>query len=259
MTLYCVMAYLPGSYEERLMEIQRANNAGVFACDAHDLFNTWRSAPAEWDKNVTNVTGRPVTLSNVDVFINVWENVMMVKRLWGYDFTVKVDPDCLIVPQRLKQHLAALHLPRRQPIYVKNSLLNESSGSAAFLGAVEVFSREALEVYNDWYPKCKATIHLEVGNEDVFMKGCMDAVGVGYMTDSLMLKPDVDPAICKNGDYAAYHPLKIQENMQCCIDEVNGRGHSMQWGQCEDLNDDWVRKVWPACDDAGDCRKPFWR
>merc|ERR1712060_1032672 len=144
-SLYCFMAYLPGSYEERLMEIARENSASIFACDAHDLFHTWQSNMAHWDSNA-------VTLSNIDVFIDVWKHVKEKDRLWKYDWTVKVDPDCLIVPQRLKWHLGALNVAKHVPVYVKNNMLNASVGNAGFLGAVEVFSREALELYYDWWP-----------------------------------------------------------------------------------------------------------
>jgi len=248
-SLYCFMAYLPGSYEERLMEIAKANYASVFACDEHDLFHTWQSGTATWDTQAA-------TLTNIDVFIDVWQHVKEMGNLWKYDWTVKVDPDCLLVPQRLKWHLGALNAPVKQAIYVKNNNLNASIGNAGFLGAVEVFSREALELYFDWYPKCKSTMG-NSGGEDGWMKGCMDALGVGYIVDGFMFKPDNDPRVCKDGKYAAYHPLKIQENYQCCIDVVNGGDHNIEWGQCKDLNPQWANKIWPNCAD-GKCMEPRW-
>jgi len=246
-SLYCFMAYLPGSYEERLMEIARANYASAFACDAHDLFHTRESTWTKWDDG-------QATLSNIEVFIEVWNKVKEKGTLWKYDWTVKVDPDCLIVPQRLKWHLGALNAPAKQPIYVKNNAMNAAWGNDGFLGAVEVFSREALELYFDWYPKCKETIGL-YGGEDGFIKQCMDALGVGYMTDGVMFNPDNDPSICLDGKFAAYHPLKVQESYQCCVDVTNGGSHSFSGGQCTDLNPGWVEKVWPGCP-GGQCREP---
>merc|ERR1712203_760297 len=237
-------------YEERLMEIARENSASIFACDAHDLFHTWESNMAHWDSNA-------VTLSNIDVFIDVWKHVEERGRLWKFDWTVKVDPDCLIVPQRLKWHLGALNVAKHVPVYVKNNMLNASVGNAGFLGAVEVFSREALELYFDWWPMCKKTMGLG-GGEDGFMKGCMDAMGVGYVTDGGMFKPDNDPRVCMDGNKAAYHPLKIQENYQCCIDVVNGGTHVIEWGQCRDLNAKWIWKVWKDCQEDQSCREPKW-
>jgi len=249
-TLYCFMAYVPGSYEERLMEIQKASSASIFACDKYDLFHAWQSGSTTWDSQAT-------TLSNIDVFINIWENVEKAGNLWKYDWTVKADPDCLLVPQRLKWHLAAMNAPVQTPIYVKNNALNASIGNNGFLGAVEVFSREALELYFDWWPKCKKTLGSK-GGEDGFMKRCMDAMGVGYVVDGGMFEPNNDPRVCNNGKRAAYHPLKLQENLQCCIEVVNGGSHTFEWGKCTDLSPNWVSKVWPKCDN-GKCREPQWR
>lgn len=249
-TLYCFAAYLPGSYEERLIDIARANSASIFACDEHDLFHTWQSHMSTWDSKAT-------TLTNIDVFIDVWNHVEKAGRLWKYDWTVKVDPDCLIVPERLRWHLGALNAPVKQPVYVKNNALNASIGNSGFLGAVEVFSREALELYFDWWPMCQKTIGVN-GGEDGFMKGCMDAMGVGYVVDGGMFKPDNDPRVCKDGTKAAYHPLKIQENFQCCVDIVNGGKHFIEWGECKDLNAKWVWKVWKDCPADQSCREPKW-
>jgi hypothetical protein len=248
-SLYCFMAYMPNTYEQRLMEIAKANKASIFECDEYDVFNTWASGSQTWETKET-------TLNNIDVFLNVWMKVQEAGHLWAHDWTVKVDPDALIVPWRLKYHLGALNAPSKHAIYVKNNALNASLGNNGFLGAVEVFTREALELYFDWWKKCGDTIGTN-GGEDGFMKGCMDAMGVGYMVDGGMFKPDDDPALCRKQNYAAYHPMKNDENYQCCVDMIKGGGHVTEWGHCKDLAPDWMNKVWPDCQ-GGNCREPRW-
>mmetsp|Transcript_12828 Transcript_12828/g.36946 ORF Transcript_12828/g.36946 Transcript_12828/m.36946 type:complete len:625 (-) Transcript_12828:169-2043(-) len=248
-TLYCFMAYLPNSYEQRLVEIARASYASAFACDEHDLFHTWQSTRTKWDSNAS-------TLTNIDVFIDVWNHVKESGKLWKYDWTVKVDPDCVLVPQRLKWHLASLRAPSKTPVYIKNTNLSSNIANGGFLGAVEVFSREALELYFDWWPKCQETIGTK-GGEDGFMKRCMDALGVGFMTDGGMFVPDNDPRRCRDTSKAAYHPVKLQENYQCCVDIVNGGKHFIEWGYCKDLPSNWTSKVWPDCQNDA-CRQPVW-
>jgi hypothetical protein len=249
-SLYCALAYLPGSYEEKLMELARANSASVFACDGYDLFKTWQSANVGWTSGET-------TLENTDVFVNVWEEIKKAGKLWSYDWTVKVDPDALLVPQRLKWHLEALKAPKNSPIYVKNNDLDAGQGNNGFLGAVEVFSREAMELYYDWWPKCLETLGTSSG-EDGFMKGCMDAMGVGFVLDGGMFKPDDNVAICKQGKWAAYHPLKDQKEYQCCIDIVYfGVNHEDSYGKCTDMADDWAQKTWPGAGPEG--VEPRWR
>jgi len=246
--LYCFMAYLPSSYEEGLMEMAKANSASIFACDAYDVFKTWQSSYVGWATEET-------TLQNTDVFVNVWNEVKNTGRLWSHSWTVKVDPDCLLVPQRLKWHLEALDVPKAQPVYVKNNDLNASQGNNGFLGAVEIFSREALELYYDWWPQCQDSLGVDSG-EDGFMKGCMDALGVGYVVDGGGFKPDDDVALCKQGKWMAYHPMKDQKNFQCCIDIINGIDHKTEWGHCE-MTDDWATKTWPDAGPEG--QEPRWR
>jgi len=247
--LYCVMAYLPGSYEERLMEMAKANNASIFACDASDVYHTRESAYVEWDSKDT-------TLQNTDVFIDVWNQIKKTGKLWSYTWTAKVDPDALLVPERLKLHLGNLFVPKGKPVYVKNNDLPASQGNGGFLGAVEVFSREALELYYSWWPKCQKSLGVESG-EDGFMKACMDALGVGYVLDATMFKADDNVAICKMGEWAAYHPVKDQKLYQCCIDIVSGEDRDTDWGQCNDLPNDWATKTWPEAGDDG--VEPRWR
>jgi hypothetical protein len=247
--LYCFMAYLPGSYEEKLMELAKANSASIFACDAYDVYKTWQSNMVGWSSEQT-------TLENTDVFISVWSEVKKAGRLWSYSWTVKVDPDCLLVPQRLQWHLEALDVPKAQPVYVKNNNLNASQGNNGFLGAVEIFSREALELYYDWWPECKESLGVDSG-EDGFMKGCMDALGVGYVVDGGGFKPDDNVEVCKQGQWAAYHPMKDQKNYQCCVDIVNGIDRKTEYGNCPEMPDDWAQKTWPDAGPEG--QEPRWR
>jgi hypothetical protein len=247
--MYCFMAYLPDSYEQRLMELARANKASIYACEAQDVFETWQSGMVSWATEET-------TLQNTDVFINVWNQVKEKGRLWSHSWTVKVDPDCVLVPIRLKWHLDALKVPKAQAVYVKNNALNASQGNNGFLGAVEVFSREALELYYDWWPNCKEALGLDSG-EDGFMKGCMDALGVGYVVDGGMFKPDDNVALCKKGVWAAYHPVKDQKNFQCCIDILNGEERTTEWGKCEDMPDNWANRTWPGAGPEG--VEPRWQ
>merc|ERR1711963_247786 len=65
-----------------------------------------------------------------------------------YDWTIKVDADCVFLPDRLRSHLWALRPPANVPIYVKNNNL-QGLGNAGFLGAIEVFSREAMKKFMD--------------------------------------------------------------------------------------------------------------
>jgi len=224
-SLYCFMAILPGSPEVQLMQLAEKSKASIFACDASDVFHSWQSQNGHWD------TGKS-TLTNTDVFINVWEQVHKNGRYGAFDWTVKVDADAVLVPDRLRAHLAALRPPANRAIYIKNNGMDKGLGNGGFLGAVETFSRAASQLYFDNAGECRRTLGINAG-EDGYFKGCMDALGVGFMVDANLFKPDVSPGVCNNGDHAAFHPLKQPTNWQCCLDIINGKMHNVVYGQCD--------------------------
>lgn len=225
-SLYCIMAYLPGSDEEGLKDFAEKNKASIFACDDHEVFQTWGSASAAWD------TGE-ATLSNTDVFLNVWENIGKSKKYLAHDWTIKVDPDCVFLPDRMKSHLQALAPPAGQPIYLKNNVMNKGMGNNGFLGAVEVFSTQAVMKYMDHGAGCHESLGVDAG-EDGFFKGCMDALGVGFMTDGQLFFPDKSAGACNEASHAAFHPLKTVDDWKCCLDITNGKPHNVEYGVCKD-------------------------
>lgn len=224
-SLYCFMAYLPGSYEEGLMQVAKDNKASIFACDGSDTFHSWASAKKGWDSG-------EATLSNTDVFIDVWNHVVETGKFLLHDWTVKVDADALIVPDRLKSHLGALKPPAYRPIYLKNNGMDKGMGNNGFLGAVEIFSKQAVQIYGDNWEGCKKSLGLDAG-EDGYFKGCMDALGVGFMTDTEIFFPDRSPGACSQGNKVAFHPLKTVVNWKCCLDITKGINHNVEYGECK--------------------------
>lgn len=214
-SLYCFMAFLPGSYEEGLIEKARTNKASIFSCDDNDLFHTWQSASGSWD------TGE-ATLTNTDVFINVWEQMGKKEKYLKHDWTIKVDPDCVMAPERMRAHLAGLNMPKWATVYVKNNGMDPGLGNNGFLGAVEVFSQKAVTLYLDNADGCRQALGLNAG-EDGYFKGCMDALGVGFAPDLEMFFPDHAAGACMNGARAAFHPLKDPAEWQHCWDIILGK------------------------------------
>lgn len=224
-SLYCFMAYLPGSYEVSLMLEAKQDKASVFACDGYDTFHSWQSQKAGWD------TGE-ATLSNTDVFIDVWKHMVATGKYLEHDWTVKVDADAVLLPDRLKSHLAALRPPAYRPLYIKNNAMDPGMGNSGFLGAVEVFSKQAVQIYADNYEGCHKTLGIAAG-EDGFFKGCMDALGVGFMTDPQLFNPDKSAGACNLGQRAAFHPLKTSKDWKCCLDITKGINHKVDYGVCD--------------------------
>merc|ERR1712012_168673 len=89
-----------------------------------------------------------------------------------------------------------------------------------FLNAFEQIRKDGRYAKWDWTVKadpdcvffanaaeCKQYLGTDSG-EDGFFKSCMDALGVGYMTDTNIFTPDYDPSACRNGERVAFHPIK---------------------------------------------------
>merc|ERR1712187_206977 len=157
-----------------------------------------------------------------DVFINVWDNMLKTEKYLQHDWTVKVDADAVLVPDRLKSHLAGLRPPANMPIYIKNNAMDPGMGNNGFLGAIEVFSKQAVEIYFDNQEGCHTSLGINAG-EDGYFKGCMDALGVGFMLDIHMFFPDHSAGSCMQKDHAAFHPLKETKQWQHCWDIVTGK------------------------------------
>jgi len=213
-SMYCIMAILPDSPEMELLYTAKRNGGSIFGCNASSVYRAWQTGAAGWD------TGED-TVINTAVFLKVMEYVKEDKLYLNYDWTVKVDADCVFLPDRLRSHLWGLRPPANVPIYLKNNHL-EGLGNSGFLGAIEVFSREAMKKFMDNAKECGQFLGTNSG-EDGFFKGCMDAIGVGFMADTSMFKPNFDPAICTNGMYAAYHPIKYATHWQRCWDLATGK------------------------------------
>jgi len=217
-TLYCFMVFLPDSYEEALVAKAKDNQASIYGCDKHDLYHAWQSGSGGWD------TGES-TLMNTDVFYKVWEQVAERGDYENYDWTVKVDPDCVFAADRLRNHIYAWNLADWAAVYVKNNGLDKGLGNNGFLGAIEIFSKKAMYIYMDNAAGCLEALGTHAG-EDGFMKGCMDGLGVGFVEDTNIFFPDRAAGACNNGERVAFHPLKDPDEWQTCWDIILGK---QQW------------------------------
>lgn len=234
-SLFCIMVYLPNSTEESLMWLAKKNGVSIFGCNESMTLHSWQSAGAGWD------TGE-VTLMNTDVFLNAFEQVRKDGRYAKWDWTVKADPDCVFFADRLMGHLWGLRAPPYTPVYVKNNGVDPGLGNNGFLGAIEIFSNTAMRMFFANAAECKQYMGTDSG-EDGFFKSCMDALGVGYMTDTNIFTPDYDPSACRNGERVAFHPIKTYKEYQCCVDIVMGKSRNPVYGKCDD-DDGTIKRPW---------------
>jgi len=147
-------------------------------------------------------------------------------RFLRFDWTIKVDPDCAFLPHRLRAHLWPLRVPAGASVYIKNTNEDVGLSNGQFLGAVEILSKKAVMTYFDNAHDCQKYLGKGAG-EDGYIKGCMDALGVGFMKGGDILKPDYASSYCKTASKVAYHPLKDPAVLQTCYNVAAGK--PMDW------------------------------
>lgn len=202
--LFCFMVAMPSTgeswgekpQEDALMGTQMQQQRGIFACDASKVY--WRG-PGSGPRG------------SIEFFAEVWGRVHQDGVNSSYDWAVKVDPDTVFFPDRLRQHLGKMRVPTRQPLYLQNG--NSKFGVD---GALELLSTGALQVFLAGYRNCSGQLQ-GVSNTQEFFRRCLDSLGIGHMKDTNLLndkylwgKPfdgqEVD--FCNSSVHVGFHPLK---------------------------------------------------
>eukprot|EP00429_Kryptoperidinium_foliaceum_P012851 CAMPEP_0176041134 /NCGR_PEP_ID=MMETSP0120_2-20121206/20401_1 /TAXON_ID=160619 /ORGANISM="Kryptoperidinium foliaceum, Strain CCMP 1326" /LENGTH=738 /DNA_ID=CAMNT_0017374535 /DNA_START=80 /DNA_END=2292 /DNA_ORIENTATION=- len=217
-SLYCFSVYMPASSERSVMEVQLKRGAGIFACDGYDVFASQESTlgttkdgevvkPILFPKIAVGVS-QDGTAGNAKLFMAVWDKVIAHKRFRDYDWTIKVDPDAVIIPWRMRDHL---RYQVGKNAYVVNC--NKFPGSPNFpmmYGAVEVFSMQAMYAYAQGSGRCGSQLPWGAWGEDYYMTHCLDFLGVGRISDFGTLGDQLcTGANCGDPAVAALPPLQV--------------------------------------------------
>lgn len=207
MSLYCFVVVTTA--EHGLLNTMRDKNLNsgmsFYKCEANSVF----------DGRVAKKAKR-LSPYNVDIFLKVWDQLRKDGRFRDHDWTVKLNPDAVFFPARLKQHLGQLRPPAETALYIKNT--NFRYG---FTGSLEILSKKAVEVYLQNKADCSRHLSHD-GGEDFFLMSCLDASGVGHMRDDTLLNDKLpegeydmmDTSPCKKAWTTSFH-LNETEWMDC--------------------------------------------
>lgn len=247
-------------YEDALVQNQRSTKQGIFACDESDVL--WA--------NVVN-EGPWRSFANTDIFLAIWDEVFKKGTYARHDWTVKLDPDAVFLPDRLKIHLKSLGAPKDTALFLKN--INFKFG---FMGALEILSTKAMDKYHEGKEQCAKFLGHE-GGEDFYMMSCLTALGVSHMRDDSLLNDkyalgdaacraagtctyDVrDTSPCNNQASVAFHPYKDVS----VWNECHQRAVTATWSppapspQTGSVSDAAVRAPSPPSSHSGSCSKVF--
>lgn len=243
-SLFCASLCMPRTYEVGLLRAQyQRGRLGLFGCNEWVVYSneSLRLSPKGEEPVVCTkvmngslsavIGGQYKTALNTQVFLRFWEKIITNMKAWVCDWVVKLDPDTVFLPARLR---ALLHtkqgpLAAAEPdagIYLNNC-------HVGLHGPIEVLSRRALGTYLAGRQRCATGRASEHGQEDWFLDVCFSDLGVLRLDAFNMLfeatlacqerpsswHPYRPPCFAPQ---VAFHPFKsISSYMHCHVEAAN--------------------------------------
>merc|ERR1712127_992847 len=170
------------------------------------------------------------TALNTDVFLRFRDRVLIDPKAWMCEWIVKVDPDTMWFPVRLRALLRTNHGPLGQPEPSQGFWLNNCH--VGLHGPIEVLSLKALGNYNDRKQECQQGEVAKIGQEDAFIGACFKKLGIlEVKAYNLMLEATLacqEVASAENPDrppcfspQVAFHPFKTSATWMRCHQEAD--------------------------------------
>jgi len=226
-SLYCYSLMLPFGYERGMLRMQEERNLSIFACEEPAvLSNVSMEVTPKLNTTVVDsdlhceMGGEFGTALNSWIFIAVWNKVIEVGRFRHHDWTVKVDPDAVWFPGKLRSHLQD-HEETVNGVYINNC-------KYGMHGPIEVFSRNAIEAYardakdGPDHAHCVKDQNFGGWGEDMFMDQCLlKVLKVERDNDFFLMCEDhcdcPEWRLCGDDRYVGFHPFKTEEGYINCF------------------------------------------
>jgi len=210
-SLYCFSVLRTVGYEVGLIEAQHDKGIGIFGCDATSLLTADGSISMGSYKSI-KFQGAPIvksvdnTAGNTQLFVHAWDAVIAANIWRNHTFTLKVDPDAVLIPDRVRWHLVP-HVGAT--MYIVNCPVWDM-----MYGSLEVFSYYAIK---EWSRRGHDCHDPNNWGEDKYMTNCMDFLGVSRVHDKNIVADNLClGSNCANGHAAAFHPYKdVNQWLQC--------------------------------------------
>jgi len=161
-------------------------------------------------------TGAQTNPLNSVVFKIAWDVLRSSGRLELHDWVVKVDPDAVWFPTRLRTHLKA-YMPGHGNGRVDNVYLQNCERFHSMQGPIEVLSKQAALTLENNIQQCGGLFGT---GEDHFIAQCLMQIGVGkHMENTLLNDKYCDGYInCHDSWKVAFHPYKDTTGfLQCHV------------------------------------------
>jgi len=243
--LFCWALMMPHGYEVSLMRTLLGRSAGIFGCNAYDVFSSGdielspgpplRIGTTDIGSVKCNYGGKWHLALNSPVFIKVWKKVFEMRTYLQADWTVKVDPDAVFIPERLREQM--LYSDPDACVYFNNC-------DQGLHGPIEVLARGGMRKFGAGIRKCEKKLEHEFWEfgEDVFLRHCLGILKVYRVDNFRLLSEDrcmwEDPA--RTGCYSgkvAFHPFKSPEKYFVCLKQALDKKKHEDESQGDDKNE----------------------
>lgn len=233
-SLFCWSLFQTTTYEMAIMQNQLDEGVGIFQCDDYALLSTnevtkmgtvdgkeIKTLKVEKAEITRSVDG---TAGNAKLFMNCWEVIVKDGRWKQHAWIIKADPDAVIIPYRIRDHLRPHIL---ENVYVVNcNAFPESPNFPMMYGSVEIYSFKAIDTYAARVGLCYEDMGSMLGawGEDYYMTHCLDHIGVGRISDFVSVGDNVcSGGSCADSAFSAFHPYKDVTAWQNCWDYAHGK------------------------------------
>jgi len=208
-----------------IMKMQSEQKAGIYGCDAQEVLGDDLSVVDTHIDLVKAGTSKDNTSANVGTFLNAWRTVGRGGRYKDYDFTIKVDPDTVLVAHRLRLRLDGLRGNKFIPNCDLRDRWPDSPDYPMMLGSIEILSREAVGTFLAGEERCQRELPWQELGEDLFLHKCLALLGAEQAGDwSLLQDANCRGVDCRAFDSAAFHPFKSAEEWLDCWGMAVNRG-----------------------------------
>jgi len=238
-SLYCFTLMQPTGYEKDLIVHQHKAHVSIFACDEFAVFSSKvidissrvKTVAIDSDLKCKEGNGDLGILLNTEIFFAVWDKVITEKRFNVHAWTVKVDPDSVFLPSRLRMDLKH-HSEGPTGVYINNCKMG-------LKGPLEVFSRIAVHLWAEGRHRCVEHFNKLCSGpcpwgEDKFIDQCLwKVLGVRRENDwSLLATAHCDPpdgwTDCLDVTKATFHPFKDGGDWRKCMYHAGGYSHKSE-------------------------------
>jgi hypothetical protein len=226
-SLFCWSLAQGSGYEQEVMRSQLRLAAGIFGCDgfavvSEDQWSVGRGPGGRiGEVRTVQFKGAEVgvskdgTAGNAQLFMLAWNALLTRTTVLSFDWVVKVDPDAVVLADRLRDHLRPA---TGQGHFVRNC--NKEKNNPEFpmmFGSLEAISKEGLRVYREGMDRCAAELPWDDWGEDVLMGKCLIFLGVKPVDDFSLSSDGVCTGVsCHDAGAAAFHPFKNASSWVDC-------------------------------------------